>query len=466
MAYVGNSPEKGNFRKADQITCSATATYNLLVGGVAVNPNQNQCIVSLNGVIQSSGTSYTIASSQITFASALTSSDVIDFILILGDTLDVGTVSDNTIGLAQLSATGTPSSSNFLRGDNSWQTVSAGTSLSGSTDNQVTTVTGANAIQGETNFIYNGTIAGLGATGASADLGVGLHIKVSDTGASVNSGSDALVLEDNGGDMGMTLLSSTSGQGRIFFGDSGGNDRGQLDYDHGTDSMRMYTAGSEAFRIKQGNDNHFYKFDSTQSTEASYVMYIMSDKAEGNSSNRMIGFDNSSQGRGYIVAGDGDSDSPSFAAGSDRRLKENITNYTGGYDKIKSIPVKQWDEKYSSKKKGKIGWIADELDDVFPNAVSGTPNATKDVINSVLDKDGRLVLENTTKEEFDEKQSKGKYPNCTFHETATVPEYQYSSPLRFYADVVQALQEAITKIETLETENTDIKARLTALENA
>ena len=38
-------------------------------------------------------------------------------------------------------------------------------------------------------------------------------------------------------------------------------------------------------------------------------------------------------------------------AGSDRRLKENITNYTGGYDKIKSIPVKQWDEKYSSKKK-------------------------------------------------------------------------------------------------------------------
>ena len=120
MAYIGNRPEQGNFRKCDAITTSATATYNLLVGGVAVNPNQNQCIVSLNGVIQSSGNSYTIASSQITFASALTSSDVIDFILILGDTLDVGTVSDDTIGLAQLSATGSPSSSNFLRGDNSW----------------------------------------------------------------------------------------------------------------------------------------------------------------------------------------------------------------------------------------------------------------------------------------------------------------------------------------------------------
>ena len=133
MAYIGNSPEKGNFRKADSITCSATATYNLLVGGVAVNPNQNQCIVSLNGVIQSSGNSYTIASSQITFASALTSSDVIDFILILGDTLDVGTVSDDTIGLAQLSATGTASSSTYLRGDNSWATAGGDLSFGGDT---------------------------------------------------------------------------------------------------------------------------------------------------------------------------------------------------------------------------------------------------------------------------------------------------------------------------------------------
>ena len=133
MAYIGNRPEQGNFRKCDAITTSATATYNLLVGGVAVNPNQNQCIVSLNGVIQSSGNSYTIASSQITFSQALTSSDVIDFILILGDTLDVGTVSDDTIGLAQLSATGTAASSTYLRGDNSWATAGGDLSFGGDT---------------------------------------------------------------------------------------------------------------------------------------------------------------------------------------------------------------------------------------------------------------------------------------------------------------------------------------------
>ena len=104
MAYVGRQPEIGNFRKCDAITTSATATYNLLVGGVAVNPNQNQCVVSLNGVVQSSGDSYTIASSQITFASALTSSDVIDFILILGDVLDVGVPSDDTVDASKITA--------------------------------------------------------------------------------------------------------------------------------------------------------------------------------------------------------------------------------------------------------------------------------------------------------------------------------------------------------------------------
>ena len=413
-------------------------------------------------------------------------------------------------------------------------TLGAGVSLSGSTNNTVATVTGANALIGEANLTFDGnemTVQGtpvvvgtnsssvldLKNTNSSADgRAVGIAFSTN-TGGSANAhitavqdanakgtlnfggydgtstrnivmsvdagnsivkvtGSDGTsslsanttyddIVIDNDGSSGISFLGSTDANQQIRFDDSGGN-RGVISYSQTNDYLTFGVGGGDKYRIKSGNDNQFFTFDSTQTTEAYYTMYIMSDKAEGNSNNRMIGFDNSSQGRGYIVAGDGDSDAPSFAAGSDRRLKENITNYTGGYDKIKSIPVKQWDEKYSSKKKGKIGWIADELDDVFPNAVSGTPNATKDVVNSVLDKDGRLVLEDTTKEEFDVKKSKGKYSNCTFHETATVPEYQYSSPLRFYGDVVQALQKAIEKIETLETENTDIKARLTALENA
>ena len=57
----------------------------------------NQLLVSLNGVIQKPGSSFTISGSQITFSSALTSSDSIDFIIALGDVLSVGTPTDGTV---------------------------------------------------------------------------------------------------------------------------------------------------------------------------------------------------------------------------------------------------------------------------------------------------------------------------------------------------------------------------------
>ena len=104
--YIGKTPALGNYQKCDAITTSATATYNLVVGGVATSPETaNNCIVSLNGVIQAPTDAYTIVGSTIVFNSALTSADVIDFILVLGDVLDIGTVSDGTITAAKLADT-------------------------------------------------------------------------------------------------------------------------------------------------------------------------------------------------------------------------------------------------------------------------------------------------------------------------------------------------------------------------
>jgi hypothetical protein len=106
MAYIGKQPIVGNFVKLDTITTSATTTFNLTNGGVAYSPQSaNNCIVSLNGVIQAPTSAYTISGSTIVFDSALTAADVIDFILVLGDVLNIGTPSDNTITTAKL-ATG------------------------------------------------------------------------------------------------------------------------------------------------------------------------------------------------------------------------------------------------------------------------------------------------------------------------------------------------------------------------
>jgi len=105
MAYIGKQPVVGNFVKLDAITTSATTTFNLLNGGTAYYPQTaNNCIVSLNGVIQSPTSAYTISGSTIVFSDALTSADSIDFILVLGDVLAIGTPSDGTVTSAKLAS--------------------------------------------------------------------------------------------------------------------------------------------------------------------------------------------------------------------------------------------------------------------------------------------------------------------------------------------------------------------------
>ena len=103
MSYIGNEPVNGNFSIADAITTSSTATYALTVGSVAFTPESvNHCIVSLNGVVQAPTNAFTISGTNIVFASALTSSDVIDFIYFLGNVNDIGTPSDGTVSLAKM----------------------------------------------------------------------------------------------------------------------------------------------------------------------------------------------------------------------------------------------------------------------------------------------------------------------------------------------------------------------------
>ena len=103
MPFIGQEPLTGAYHVLDSITASATATYNLQLNSGAFSPaTANQLLVSLNGVIQKPGSSFTISGSQITFSSALTSSDSIDFIIALGDVLSVGTPTDGTVSTIKI----------------------------------------------------------------------------------------------------------------------------------------------------------------------------------------------------------------------------------------------------------------------------------------------------------------------------------------------------------------------------
>jgi len=111
MPFIGKPPAVGAYSVLDALTASATANYSLQLDGAAFVPNSvNQLLVSLNGVIQKPGSSFTVSGSTLTFKNggsdqALTSSDSIDFIISMGgDPLNVGVVSDGTITNAKITS--------------------------------------------------------------------------------------------------------------------------------------------------------------------------------------------------------------------------------------------------------------------------------------------------------------------------------------------------------------------------
>ena len=105
MAYLGRGIENLSDRVVlDSLTASATASYTLQLNSVNFVPSSAESLtVSLNGVIQAPISSYTVSGSTLTFSSALTSSDSIDFIIAeRGITLQ--TPSAGSVGTSQLAS--------------------------------------------------------------------------------------------------------------------------------------------------------------------------------------------------------------------------------------------------------------------------------------------------------------------------------------------------------------------------
>lgn len=113
MAYLGNTPQIGQYRKMDPLTFDgSTQTFPITVGGIAFTPpTAYAMMVVLNGVVLNPDVQFSISSAFISFPSppaALTPF----FGIIMGDTLYTGTPSDATVTDSKI-ATGTISYDKF-----------------------------------------------------------------------------------------------------------------------------------------------------------------------------------------------------------------------------------------------------------------------------------------------------------------------------------------------------------------
>ena len=122
MAYLGTPPQSGFITTAKQRVTSSTNAYVDLDHAIS---SIADVIVFVNFVKQDTTNLTLTTSTRITLGATLVSSDICE-IHYLGKAVNTQTVADGTLGLAKLSATGTKSSSTFLRGDNTF--ASAGLS--------------------------------------------------------------------------------------------------------------------------------------------------------------------------------------------------------------------------------------------------------------------------------------------------------------------------------------------------
>ncbi len=113
MAYVGYTPQIGQYRKMDNLSFNGTdTTFPITVDGVSVTPaTAFAMIVVLNGVQQNPGVQFSISAATISFATAPAALTPF-FALILGDPLYTGTPGDATVTDSKI-ATGTISYDKF-----------------------------------------------------------------------------------------------------------------------------------------------------------------------------------------------------------------------------------------------------------------------------------------------------------------------------------------------------------------
>ena len=284
------------------------------------------------------------------------------------------------------------------------------------------------------------------------------HINIGTTIDGFANTADNLTIADSG-NCGITIRSGTSSAGSIYFSDGTAGSAeyaGYIDYQHSGNHMRFGTnGGNERMRITNHGRLDVFASDQTD------AHFISSAASAGTAIQLIKGMHSASgiaAGTNSILIhtnGNIQNTNNSYGSISDIKLKENIADASSQWDDIKAIQIRNYNFKEDTGHPTytQIGVVAQEIETVSPGLVYETPDS-ETVQVPVLDENGEAVLDENGEAKLTTED----------RDLGTVTKSVNYSVL--YMKAVKALQEAQTRIETLETQHADLLARVTALEAA
>ena len=291
------------------------------------------------------------------------------------------------------------------------------------------------------------------------DLGIGLHIKEGDSGASVHADSDHLVIEASG-NCGISILGGTSSDCSIVFGDSGDNDINKMMVAHGTNSFMFYTAAEEHVRFQGSTQKVMLNYGETSVTgnvafdvagQASATTMALKHKdASGGTGIAFTDGDNQACGN---IAIDGDGNAVAYNTSSDYRLKENVNYDFDATTELKKLkPAKfNWKNNPSLTIEG---FLAHEVSSVVPLAVTGSKDATETRQDVVIGKSGNIWKYGILEEEHTALKNKvgadDEMKESTWYAEKEIPVYQVIDQSKLIPIMVKTIQELEARLKTLE----------------